>query len=312
MLLALGAASSALDAHAIADSRRIRRRRNPPALARPRPTCSIRRSARADGEFGGSSRWSTGFSQISPATMSALLAAQSQVQASTTSASTTSASTTSRGPPTSALQDLFSQIDANGDGQISKSGIRKRARRRRHQPRAGRRRVQQTRRQRRRVGQPRRNAESIAGGAGKGGITTITMSPIPTDRMPPAERARPPARRVRAPADRIPIRCCRRCWCDHHVGDQQRRFDHDIHHQCRRLRHQHDLARGDDIVQQRDGLLQFPRADDSARGAGDFLQRRLLRCRSTSERTREPIAASYPNRSRHAGSAPRKGSAVAA
>jgi hypothetical protein len=52
-----------------------------------------------------------GFSQLSPATMSALLAAQSQ------STTTASAPTSQSG----ALQDLFSQIDANGDGQITKS-----------------------------------------------------------------------------------------------------------------------------------------------------------------------------------------------
>ena len=59
------------------------------------------------------------FTQISPETMSALLAAQSQssTATSTSTASTTSAST----DPSSALQDLFSQIDSNGDGQISKS-----------------------------------------------------------------------------------------------------------------------------------------------------------------------------------------------
>ena len=52
-----------------------------------------------------------GCSQISPATMSALLAAQSQ-------------STTASSAPTSradALKDLFSQLDANGDGQVSKT-----------------------------------------------------------------------------------------------------------------------------------------------------------------------------------------------
>jgi hypothetical protein len=52
-----------------------------------------------------------GFSQLSPATMSALLAAQSQ--------SSTSASAPTN--PSDALQDLFSQIDANGNGQISQS-----------------------------------------------------------------------------------------------------------------------------------------------------------------------------------------------
>ena len=59
------------------------------------------------------------FTQISPETMSALLAAQSQssTATSTSTASTTSAST----DPSGALQDLFSQIDTNGDGQISKT-----------------------------------------------------------------------------------------------------------------------------------------------------------------------------------------------
>jgi Ca2+-binding EF-hand superfamily protein len=54
-----------------------------------------------------------GCSQISPATLSALLAAQSQ----STTASTASAPTSRA----DALKDLFSQLDANGDGKISKS-----------------------------------------------------------------------------------------------------------------------------------------------------------------------------------------------
>jgi EF hand len=56
---------------------------------------------------------SNGFSQLSPATMSALLAAQSQ----SSTGSTTSASTS----PSNALKDLFSQLDTNGDSQVSKS-----------------------------------------------------------------------------------------------------------------------------------------------------------------------------------------------
>jgi Ca2+-binding EF-hand superfamily protein len=52
-------------------------------------------------------------SQLSPVTMSALLAAQGQSSAGSTTSTSTS--------PSSALQDLFSQIDANGNGQISKS-----------------------------------------------------------------------------------------------------------------------------------------------------------------------------------------------
>jgi hypothetical protein len=54
-----------------------------------------------------------GFTQISPETMSALLAAQSNSSASTTSAAPTSRS--------AALSDLFSQLDADGIGGISKS-----------------------------------------------------------------------------------------------------------------------------------------------------------------------------------------------
>ena len=51
------------------------------------------------------------WSQISPETMSALIAAQSQ------SGTTNTAPTN----PQDALKDLFSQIDANGDGSINKS-----------------------------------------------------------------------------------------------------------------------------------------------------------------------------------------------
>src|ERR1700738_1174908 len=52
-----------------------------------------------------------GFSPLSPGTMSALLAAQSQASTTATPAPT---------DPNAALNDLFSQLDANGDGTISK------------------------------------------------------------------------------------------------------------------------------------------------------------------------------------------------
>ncbi len=55
----------------------------------------------------------TSTSQIAPATMQALLAAQGQ--------SSTTTTTTASESPKASLQDLFSQIDGNGDGQISKS-----------------------------------------------------------------------------------------------------------------------------------------------------------------------------------------------
>jgi len=59
----------------------------------------------------GFSQGTSGFSAISPQTMSALLDAQSQ-------SGTTSSTTTS---PSDALQNLFNDIDTNGDGSITKS-----------------------------------------------------------------------------------------------------------------------------------------------------------------------------------------------
>jgi hypothetical protein len=118
MLFALGAAASALDALQSLTSSKSKS---------PQPTgfdqsstnpFDITTSSTQTGSqppvVGGA-----GFTQISPATMSTLLAAQGQASTATTTstASTTSAST----DPSSALKDLFSQIDTNGDGQISKS-----------------------------------------------------------------------------------------------------------------------------------------------------------------------------------------------
>jgi hypothetical protein len=110
MLLALGAASAALDAIKSLTSS------NPSSSqsAGFGPTSADPFDIAAAPS--GSSTAVSGFSggaRISPATMSALLAAQSQ--SSTGSATPVSAS------PASALQNLFSQIDANGDGQITKS-----------------------------------------------------------------------------------------------------------------------------------------------------------------------------------------------
>ncbi len=58
------------------------------------------------------------YPQISPETMNALFAAQSQ--SADGSASSNSTSSTSKGRE-AALKDLFSQIDADGDGKITKS-----------------------------------------------------------------------------------------------------------------------------------------------------------------------------------------------
>jgi hypothetical protein len=109
MLLAFGAASAALDA--------IK------SLTAPKPSSSQPiGSGPAGSPFdisappsGGSTAVTgfTGGAQISPATLSALLAAQSQSSTGATAAGATN--------PAGALQDLFSQIDANGDGKITKS-----------------------------------------------------------------------------------------------------------------------------------------------------------------------------------------------
>jgi hypothetical protein len=64
----------------------------------------------------GQASGSGGFSPLSPGTMSALLAAQSQASTAATSAPT---------DPNAALKDLFSQLDANGDGQISQGEFKK-------------------------------------------------------------------------------------------------------------------------------------------------------------------------------------------
>jgi len=113
MLPAIGAASFALDAVQSLF----------PSNSSPAPTTGFGQSSTNPFDFyTGSAAPSgnpapvsgaTGFSQLSPATMSALFAAQGQSSAATTNSALTS--------PSSALQNLFSQLDANGDGRISQS-----------------------------------------------------------------------------------------------------------------------------------------------------------------------------------------------
>ncbi|MFL6793245.1 MAG: EF-hand domain-containing protein [Bradyrhizobium sp.] len=113
MLLALGAASSAIDAlkaltsskSSSASSTGLSQGAGNPfdfSTSTPASTTASTKSG-----FGG------GGSQISPETMSALLAAQSQSSADTTTSAPASRS--------DALKHLFSQIDADGDGKITKS-----------------------------------------------------------------------------------------------------------------------------------------------------------------------------------------------
>ncbi len=111
MLLALGAVSSALDALQSLTSSKSSRKSTGFSQTATNPF-DFSGSAKASGSPAPASG-SNGFSQLSPATMSALLAAQSQ----SSTGSTTSASNS----PSNALKDLFSQLDTNGDSQVSKS-----------------------------------------------------------------------------------------------------------------------------------------------------------------------------------------------
>jgi Ca2+-binding EF-hand superfamily protein len=116
MLFALGAASSVLDA---LQSLAATKSSSSQSATSTQNTTNPFDVPDSSGTTAGSSSTTTGapgWSRIAPETMNALLTAQSQSDSATTTTSTTS--TTS---PSDALQDLFSQIDANGDGQISKS-----------------------------------------------------------------------------------------------------------------------------------------------------------------------------------------------
>lgn len=114
MFLALGAASSAIDAlKALTSSKSSqtngagKNSENPFSLTSSNASASAGAGAEA-ATGAGSAR----YSPISPETMSALLDAQSQSSNATTSASKSRHD---------ALKDLFGQIDGDGDGKISKS-----------------------------------------------------------------------------------------------------------------------------------------------------------------------------------------------
>jgi Ca2+-binding EF-hand superfamily protein len=105
MLLALGAASSAIDAlKALTSSK-------PPSPANQDAANLFAFSADASASAGSNSGPGSGGASISPETMSALLAAQSQSGSAAPAPMSRS----------DALKDLFAQVDANGDGKITKS-----------------------------------------------------------------------------------------------------------------------------------------------------------------------------------------------
>ncbi|MDA9434992.1 EF-hand domain-containing protein [Bradyrhizobium sp. CCBAU 51627] len=120
MLFALGAVSSALDVIQSLTSSKS---------SSTQQTGSARRASTnpfaIDSDNGTSSNATSSvnagkYPQISPETMNALFAAQSQSTDPTSSTSSSATTSTPTGRD-AALKDLFSQIDADGDGKITKS-----------------------------------------------------------------------------------------------------------------------------------------------------------------------------------------------
>jgi Ca2+-binding EF-hand superfamily protein len=110
MFLALGAASSAIDVLKALTSSKSSAASTGVSQGSASPFALL--SSNAQAPVGPGSGTPGGGSQISPETMSALLDAQSQSSAGSTTASKSRHS---------ALKDLFGQIDGDGDGKISKA-----------------------------------------------------------------------------------------------------------------------------------------------------------------------------------------------
>jgi EF hand domain-containing protein len=112
MFFALGAASSAIDAlKALTSSKSSAQTTGVSQDAKNPFDLMSSTSSASVGSGSGSGSGGGGGSQISPQTMSALLDAQSQASAGSTTASKSRSA---------ALKDLFGQIDGDGDGKISK------------------------------------------------------------------------------------------------------------------------------------------------------------------------------------------------
>jgi hypothetical protein len=111
MFFALGAASSALDALKALTSSKSSAQTTGVSQNATSPFDLMSSGSSASVGSGSGSGSGGAFSQISPQTMSALLDAQSQSSAGSTTASKSRSA---------ALKDLFGQIDGDGDGKISK------------------------------------------------------------------------------------------------------------------------------------------------------------------------------------------------
>src|SRR5207237_77972 len=116
MFLALGAASSAIDALKALTSSKSSSAQSTGLSQDAKSPFDLMPSG-SSASVGSGSGSGGGCSQISPETMSALLDAQSQ--------SSTGSTTTASKSRSSALKDLFAQIDGDGDGKITKSEFEK-------------------------------------------------------------------------------------------------------------------------------------------------------------------------------------------
>jgi len=113
MLFALGAVSSALEAlQSVTASKSASGQSSGAGKAAPNPFELPSGAGQPPGTATPSSGSANSISQISPQTMSALLAAQSQ---------STSATGSTSSPSSDPLQQLFGLIDGNGDGKITKA-----------------------------------------------------------------------------------------------------------------------------------------------------------------------------------------------
>ena len=242
MLLALGAASSAIDAlQALTSSKSSSAKSTGVSQPSSFDFFSSSQGSASTGTSGGS-----GGSQISPETMSALLAAQSQ--------SSTGAPTSTPTSRSDALKDLFSQIDADGDGKITKSEFE-------NALGAG--------------GTNLAQADDVFSKLDKDGDGSVSLDEMSQalkggkggghhHHHHAASDASSAALELR-PADAGAAGRLQ------HFRHQQRRFDDDVDDLCGRIQGHDDLGRVRQLVERRNLVLQFHRADDPAPGQGDLV-----------------------------------------
>ena len=218
MFLALGAASSAIDALKALTSSKSSSAQSTGVSQDAKSPFDLM-SAASSASVGSGSGSGGGSSQISPETMSALLDAQSQSSAGSTTASKSRSA---------ALKDLFAQIDGNGDGKISKAEFEEALG-------AG--------------GTNLAQADSVFGKLDKDGDGSVSLkelaSALKGGKKPHHDHHRRQRvrwiefRSVRAgPAGRF-----------QHIRHQQRRFGDDVADLCGRIEGNDDVGRGQKLIQ---------------------------------------------------------------